>query len=262
MNRYNHEEIHDLLGAYALDALEPDETKVVDSHLEDCRGCADEASDYRDLAGLLGNCGVDAPAHLWDRIASQIERPIEADNPRPLAVLFADVPESTGRVHRNSAVSGSRRKSLRILATAAALIAIVSLSVQVVRLEGRSSRPSSVSMSTSLRAALTDPNARVATLTQDVVTSHPVLAKIVVLPSGSAYLINEHLGSLSPSKTYQLWGRTGDRIVSLGLLGDHPDVVSFEVSPNAGVSIFAITVEQAGGVVTSTHKPVAEGAIS
>jgi hypothetical protein len=45
--------------------------------------------------------------------------------------------------------------------------------------------------------------------------------------------------------------------VSLGLLGSHPCDVAFSVNPSAPVRTFAVTDEVAGGVVRSTHSPVA-----
>ncbi len=86
----------------------------------------------------------------------------------------------------------------------------------------------------------------------------PTLAELVVLPSGSAYLVNSHLAPLPADKTYQLWGVIGGRAISLGLLGNQPSTVPFTIDTAATVSAYAVTAERAGGVVVSTHAPVAQ----
>jgi hypothetical protein len=53
----------------------------------------------------------------------------------------------------------------------------------------------------------------------------------------------------------------GDRTISLGLLGPHPDIVPFSVAGSAPVTEFAVTDEVAGGVVTSRNQPVAVGTV-
>ena len=57
----------------------------------------------------------------------------------------------------------------------------------------------------------------------------------------------------------------GDRraqTISLGLMGPHPGVVPFSVAGNGPVVAFAITAEQAGGVVQTTHQPVVAGEVT
>ena len=52
-------------------------------------------------------------------------------------------------------------------------------------------------------------------------------ADLVILPSGSAYVINHRLRRPGRrTETYQLWGVEQGRTVSLGLLGNHPGEVA------------------------------------
>ncbi|WP_243745288.1 zf-HC2 domain-containing protein [Streptomyces hainanensis] len=58
----DHQELMSLLGAWALAACAPDEAERVESHLNDCGGCAEEALRLRDAATLLepqGNLDLD-----------------------------------------------------------------------------------------------------------------------------------------------------------------------------------------------------------
>lgn len=80
----------------------------------------------------------------------------------------------------------------------------------------------------------------------------------MVLPSGTAFLVNVRLPALGQQQTYQLWGRVGGQLVSLGLLGPAPTDVPLRVE--GGVGGFAVTAEPAGGVAQPTHAPVAASA--
>src|SRR5688572_29566740 len=71
----NHDDITDLLGAYALDAVEPDEASEIELHLRDCPRCRAEVAEHRETAAFLAHAGADAPADLWDRIAGTIDVP-------------------------------------------------------------------------------------------------------------------------------------------------------------------------------------------
>ncbi|MDP8987200.1 MAG: zf-HC2 domain-containing protein, partial [Actinomycetota bacterium] len=68
-----HAEIEELLGAYALDAVEPADRDLVDEHLSTCARCRAEVAEHREVAALLAHSGAPAPAGLWDRIAAALE---------------------------------------------------------------------------------------------------------------------------------------------------------------------------------------------
>ncbi|MDQ1416012.1 MAG: hypothetical protein QOF81_1625 [Acidimicrobiaceae bacterium] len=70
-----HAELQELLGAYALDAVEPDEAAAIERHLPTCPRCRTELADHREVAALLGYAGGSAPSGLWDRIIASLEEP-------------------------------------------------------------------------------------------------------------------------------------------------------------------------------------------
>ena len=78
---------------------------------------------------------------------------------------------------------------------------------------------------------------------------------VVILPDGSAFLLNTGLPRLAADRTYQLWGVVNGQTVSLGLLGSQPRDVAFTVNPAAPMKVFAVTDEVAGGVVRSDARP-------
>ena len=68
-----HDEVADLLGAYALDAVDADERAAIEAHLATCARCRAEVAEHREAAALLANEGGDAPDGLWSRIAGSLE---------------------------------------------------------------------------------------------------------------------------------------------------------------------------------------------
>lgn len=66
----NKTELHDLAAAYALDALDPDERRDFERHLEGCSRCRDEVASLRDGAARLAHAadGPEPPPELRERI--------------------------------------------------------------------------------------------------------------------------------------------------------------------------------------------------
>ena len=63
-----------MLGVYALDACDEDETALVEVHLEDCEQCRDEAGRLKNLAGWMGVSEAATPSeHLRARILKVAE---------------------------------------------------------------------------------------------------------------------------------------------------------------------------------------------
>ena len=239
-------ELDALLGAYALDALDPDERARVDVYLERNPGARDEVDELRETAASLAlgapaDANDSAPPDLWDRIAATIasEKPAAA----PVTTNEADDELACRRARRASAST----RWMTVAAAAAAIVAVV-LGTQVL----------------SLHRQLDDaknPGGRTVAL---AAPSGAVLARAIVGSDGSGRLLNDHLGALPANRTYQLWALMGDKqhptVVSAGVLGNDPERVNFKVAgPLVGL---ALTVEQAGGVVVSRQTPVATASIT
>ena len=270
----SHDEIAQLLGAFALDAVDPDEADAIRAHLTECPRCAAEVAEHWEVTGLIANAGVDAPAELWDRIAAQIDTRAAARRPAPMLPAQSPAPSPTLRSSPASRLSRPTRRRMAwsavgTIAAAAAVVAIL-LAVQVGRLDqrvGQLARASQQSgLSRAVQAALLDPSAQKVDLA--ATSSAPAgatplalneqAAVLVILPNGSAFVVNTGLPKLASDRTYQLWGVVNGQTVSLGLLGSQPRDVAFTVNPSAPVKVFAVTDEAAGGVVRSTHSPVAQ----
>jgi anti-sigma factor RsiW len=268
-----HNEIEELLGAYALDALEPEETAQVERHLRECIRCVIEVGQHHEVTGLLANSGGDASDELWHKIAQRLDAPSEVPSwdrlaarldpanvaaagpqlelPPPAAIKF----DQTRRRHRWMVRTAS------LVAAAAAVLAVV-LGVQVNHLNHQvnalnSSRPS---VNAAAQAALENPNTQRIQLTPPATSSgsKATTVTLVVVPSGTGYVFASNLAPLAPNQTYQLWGAVNGQLISLGVLGANPGVSAFPYDTGVKAKAFAITVEEGGGVVRTTHQPVVQ----
>jgi hypothetical protein len=250
--------IADLLGAYALDALDPDEAERVSAHLADCPRCAQEVGDHRQTIGLLAAGGAgEAPPGLWDAIAARIEGSSPAGDSRP------PMPALLGRTRRKA---GWRQPSRWLVASAAAAAAgiIASGTIQIAHLDHRVSQLTAAARQSGgfqgAASALVDPSARHLVLTSTRSEAKP-LGELLILPSGSAYLIASNMAPLPAASTYQLWAVINGRAISVGVLGARPVAVAFSVDPAVAAAAYLVTVEPAGGVVTPTTSPIAQARV-
>lgn len=257
---YTEDEIEALLGAYALDAVDPDEREAVERHLAACPRCRAELRQHLEVAALLAE-GAPAPHGLWARIADALEEPPPALR---LAVQPAAVPPpvpGAGAVVPITSASRSRSKRWATALVGAAAAVIVVLGVVVVRQEDRIDRMDEQLAVPSLEAAageaMADPASTKTVLTDPA--GGELSATAVVTAGGTGYLVTPNLPVLPDDRTYQLWGIVGERVISLGVLGTEPSVSVFEVDDKVPVDGFAITEEVSGGVVSSANDPTLVG---
>jgi anti-sigma-K factor RskA len=239
------DDLDELLGAYALDAVSDEERRQVEVYLQANARARAEVDDYREIAMLLASGDDPPPDGVWDLIAGALdERPPEP-GPELARVLPA---QSRGRERRRWWLAG--------LAAAAALVVIAALSVALVRKDNGTSTTAG-GLPQAFAAAKADP------ANQTVVLAAPngtPQATAVLEPSGSAFLDASTLPALPSDRTYQLWGVLDDgRAVSFAVLGSRPNVAMFGV--DGGVKALAITDERAGGVVAPAQAPTIVGAV-
>ena len=252
----NHDEISELLGAYALDAVDPDESAIISDHLAGCPRCSAELAEHREVAGLLGGAGGDAPARLWDGIAAAATRPAPAAAPAAVSDFAAAAATRDASRPRQSR---AHRWAMGVAAVAVAIALVAG--AQVVRLQGRVDNLSAASAQQGLARvallAMLDPTAKLISL-HATSQATPAVAELVVLPSGTSFLINRKMAPLGAGETYQLWGIVHGRAISLSVLGATPQTVPFALDPTSAVTVFAVTAERSGGAVAPTSAPVAK----
>ncbi|HEX4905148.1 MAG TPA: anti-sigma factor [Acidimicrobiales bacterium] len=237
-----HEEIQELLGAYALDAVDPDEASEIELHLRDCPRCRAEVAEHRETAAFLAHAGADAPADLWDRIAGTIDVPAPVI---PMALRLGD----RARDRRG----GSWSRPVALVGVAAAMV------IAVLGLQVRNQDQRIDELAAELAASDGGFAAAVSHRDAEMLELEGATAIPVVVSEGKAWLQAAALPELEEGRTYQLWGAAGDELVSIAVLGRDPGVISFDVE---GYALLAITEEDAPGVVKSANPPVVAGELS
>jgi anti-sigma factor RsiW len=259
----SHAEIQSLLGAYALDATEPEETALVEEHLRTCVRCATEVAHHHEVAGLLANSGGEAPDHLWVGIADHLEGGEPPSWSRLAARLDEGVDQGAPEAERVVPIARARRRRLAsvtggVVAAAAVVVAVV-LGVEVAHLHNQLQTPA---LTRAEQAALAAPSTRQVHLTTPAGGAASGSATVVLTASGTGFVEAGRLTPLPTGRTYQLWGVVSGRTISLGLLGRSPAVVPFSAAGHGGMQAFAISAENAGGSVAPTSTPVVEGTVS
>jgi anti-sigma-K factor RskA len=230
MNNERH--VKDLLPAYALGCLDPEELAAVRKHLERCASCRAGLAKYEEVVGALGLAAPPAepPAALKKRILAGIEPvspTLEARSSRSIADRvrgFWSIP----RVAPAWAAAA-------ILAMAVLAVSNILLWQRLQHLETLAGRlPSQVA---ALSGSESAPEARGVILYRSA--------------ESRATLVVENLPPLSPDRQYQLWlirdgGRTSGGVFSVSPRGYGTLEVSAPL-PLGNYQAFGITVEPAGG---------------
>ncbi len=282
-----HREIQELLGVYALDAVDPETAALVERHLDGCIKCSIEVAQHHEVAGLLANSGGESPARLWDGIAAQLDGSVPPSWERLASRLergdgqaerMIDVAADDQVIDQSQQapptpvrpsvpITAARRnrwvlRGASLVAAAAAIVALV-LGAQVNHLHHQvSALQAHPLLSAAEQSALKDPSTKQVQLTALSGSSSPAKVTVVLTAAGTGFVEVDQLHALPSDKTYQLWGVIGGKTISLGLLGSDPAVVPFSVAGDGSVQAFAITAEQSGGVVQSTNQPVVAGEVT
>jgi anti-sigma-K factor RskA len=212
--------IHELVAAYALDALDDSERREFDEHLATCEECREELEGLRNAAAALAYVpeGPAPPPALRDRVLKRVHEDRHA-NVVPLRRRFA--------------------------LPAVATFAVAAAAATIVLALWGSSLSSSLDRKTTLSRVLGDP---AATHVQMGTAS-----QVVVGSNGQAAVVSS-LGRAPSGKTYELWVIQGDNIRSAGLFADgktaSPVLLGRSVPKGAHVGI---SIERSGGVSQPTH---------
>jgi anti-sigma factor RsiW len=254
----NHAEIEELLAAYAIDAVDPDEVAEIEAHLAGCQSCRAEVTEHRETAAVLNDsrAEVTPPPELWDRLLSSISGEVPAEVPGEVVSL----PERE-RLSRSDRYRARWRRLVlpygtgALGAVAAALVVVLALQVNHLNNEVNNLQASR-GLAAAVATAVAGPHQEV------MLTSARgnVNASVVVAPSGNAYWVGSTLPSLTSANTYQVWSSVHGRLVSVAVIGPDPrHVAAFHL--DGAVSRLLVTVEPAGGVPAPTTTPVIQGPV-
>jgi anti-sigma-K factor RskA len=218
--------VHTLVGAYALDAVTADEREVFEQHLHTCAACREE------LVGLQATSA---------RLGVAVAAPPSADLRARVLAAAARTPQERPRVA--TVLPGPWRRWAPALAAAAAVLAVVgSLGAYVVE---RGRAQDAQDQQAAIAEVLAAPDANLQALTLDGarlrVISSPTL--------GQAVVTSAEMPAPDEGKDYELWAVDADGAESVGLMEPDPDgdPQTQLVDDLDGATALAITVEQEGG---------------
>jgi len=225
-------DLHTLSGAYAVDALSPEEADEFRKHLDACSACRDEVRELREVAALLGASeSLEPPAHL-----------------KASVMLAADrMPQLPPKVE-SLGTTKVTRWTPRILSMAAAVVLIVAAGIGFSQLR---QEPDTV-LAEPVARVFNAPDAHTATLE----TSNGGSISVATSPSLNEMAVDtDELPPLQAGQVYQLWEITDGTPASAGLLDD-PDKGAAMEMPAEGIEV-AITIEPSGGSEQPTTEPIA-----
>lgn len=200
-----HQELRDLLPAYALDALDPDDARAVQAHLAACPECLRELASLRETAARLaaGVAVMPPPAALKSRIMRSIEAETPGEAPAPTIPLRP------------------RRPWPQVVAALAAALAVImtGVSLSLTRRVGTlgeqvSTLSERLATQEHVLALLASPSAKTASLAGSVQAS----VRFVYDPArGQGVLVVSDLRDPGAEFVYQLWLVAGQTPESAGV---------------------------------------------
>jgi anti-sigma-K factor RskA len=234
--------IHALSGAYAVDAVDDLERARFEAHLTECADCRSEVLSLREAAARLAQITSTAPPPaMRGRVLADIKhvRPLPPQGTGPRRPLRAEAQPEPGR-------------RLRLLAAAAAVLAVIGTGTLVSHPWDRGTTQPTVDVADRVRHARDAQ--RVSATLPDGATATVVRSASV----GRAVISTRDLAPAPGGKVYELWLQVPSgtmRPAGLIRRSGHQTVVLR--GDAAGAKAAGITLEPAGGSARPTSPPIA-----
>ena len=205
-------EMRELLGAYALNALDPEERAQVDAFLLSDPEARAELHELEHAAAWLGHASLRPPAVAWNAIAAEVARDLDESEPAP---EVTPEPEVTAEpLPEVTPISARPNRGARWLAAAAVAVLALGAAAGVVALADRANEHTDTTAEQA-RAAMRTRSARATTLRSD---DGLWSARVVLLPDRTGYLRPVAMPKTEPGHVLQLWSITPKGPVSAGVI--------------------------------------------
>jgi anti-sigma factor RsiW len=213
--------IHELTAGYALDALDPEERRAYEEHLEGCERCQEELGSFWETTEALA-IAASGPVPA----AGLRERIVAAARAEPQNVVPIDI---------------RRRRTVPALSAVAAVAAVVALAVGLWATQLRGDLDDTrlaLERERAVAEVLSDPDARTVSLEAGT-------GRLVVSPEGKGVLVLDELARAPSGKTYEAWIIEGGTPVPAGVFPgtDERDRIPLEGTVDPG-DVVAVTVEE------------------
>ena len=234
----NHADLQELLVFAALDSLEHDEARLLDAHVASCPTCPAELATLRETVGWMGVAvaPVPPPPTIRDRVLA------------------------TAPVRPEVERAGTQRSFWRIVVSAGAMSAAAVIAALLMYLWGLDARVQSIESQLvaerDLATFLTSPDTAMIVLAGTEQAPKARLKLAYDRRTGRAILFGYDLPPPAEGKAYQLWFIAGGKPLPGRVFA--PDTTGYgrwkDEVPAEGrdASVFAVTIEPAGGVASPT----------
>jgi anti-sigma-K factor RskA len=249
---------HDLVGAYATDALEPEERAAMEAHLRTCPECQAELAGYREVLAALATRAVAPPPGLEDAVVTAATGPAgqPAASPGRQPTPSPGPAAGSGTSFRRRRL-GPRGRSTVLVAAAAAATVFVAGGVV-----GRATAPTlpvagdGTTMAGTVLAVATAEDATF--MAADVMGAD---ARVVVSDEmGKMALLATDLPTPAKGACYQVWRVAPDGTKSSAgvFTPDADGLIAVVLDAGSGADRFVITTEPPGGSLEPTGQMVGQ----
>lgn len=241
-----------LSGAYALNALSPEERELFEAHLLESEATRSEVTELSDTAVVLGLAvdPVDPPASLKASILSQLD----ATPQLPREEVAASEPPRLGRAATTAQVRWFTRPIAALTAVAAGLALIVGGGVVANQIGQSTFQQAQADQLAAINAA--DDSQRVVAAIDGGGTATLVWSTDLK----SSALIVDGLAALPASSVYELWyiDAAGARPAGTFSVGDAGNTWRVLDGTMGFGDVVAVTVEPAGGSTVPSSDPIVQ----
>jgi Anti-sigma-K factor rskA, C-terminal/Putative zinc-finger len=254
-------EIHGAVGAYVVNALDPDELEEFEAHLAVCPTCSREVVEFGETAAELSLlASVPPPAALRGSILSAIsevrplppEPPAETSQAEPSTnetqTVAADLRHAVDELALRRQQRRARVLSVLVAAVVAAAVALGGVVYTLVQ-----SRQVQVAQQAAETELLTAPDVQTYTATMK---DGGQISFVVSRSLNRALFIGKDLPAVGSDRTYQLWTLEGDRAIPDNLVAGGGDRKEFFRETLSGVTSLAVSIEAAGGAQQPTPSTI------
>lgn len=225
-------DVHTLSGAYALDALTPEEAAEFRQHLQECRACRDEVAEFQRAAARMGLAeAATPPPALRARVLAAADRTRQTP-PSPAPQVL------------------THRRWVTWVGAAAAAMLIAVGGVVGLRAAVQDDEPALNEAAVEVFEA---DDARTAT----VETANGGRLRVGVSESANQMAVDtRELPDLGQDLVYQIWSVSDGQMASAAILEDPEEGAAMEL-PGEETEV-AVTVEPVGGSEQPTSEPIVQ----
>lgn len=257
------EQAHELLAAYALDAVDDLERRAVERLLAGDPDARRELDEYREVVAAF-TVPEQPPTALREQVLARVAALAAAPSAAPSAEqeITAHGTEATDTARRDDAARPSApartshrpvahplRRRLAALGVAAAIVTAVAIPTTIAIQATQSQRELQAEADT-IAQMLADPDAQM--LTADMSGGGEVSA---LVSAGHVLLAASGMADPGEGQDYQLWEINGDSITSAGLIRPTDGSASALLEAAPGTTL-AVTLEPTGGSEQPTTEPL------